>query len=170
MRNRRQKGNAIIEFTLVGIPLIFILISIFEAARGFWIYHTLAYAMKEASRFVIVKGENCVQTPNACGVTVAQIAAVIKDRGVGLIPSDLNVTLSSLSDTRSCTLQACLSDNTPWPTLAVPSLPGGARGQNLTITGRYPFRSAIAMFWPGSAPMIFGTFTFGANSREQIQF
>ena len=37
----RCGGQSLVEFTLVGIPLIFVLISVFEISRGMWMYHTL---------------------------------------------------------------------------------------------------------------------------------
>ena len=45
-RSRGRTGSTLIEFTLVGIPLIFVLISTFEMARGMWNYQTLAYAVR----------------------------------------------------------------------------------------------------------------------------
>ena len=42
MRNR-ERGTTLLEFTLVGIPLIFLLISTVEISRGMWQYHTLAH-------------------------------------------------------------------------------------------------------------------------------
>ena len=40
--------------TLVGIPIIFTLICVFEISRGMWIYHTLAYAVNDAAARRIV--------------------------------------------------------------------------------------------------------------------
>jgi hypothetical protein len=48
-RKQRQRGSAMIEFTLVGIPMIFLLISIFEISRAMWNYHTLAFAIREGT-------------------------------------------------------------------------------------------------------------------------
>ena len=48
---RSAKGSTLLEFTLVGIPVIFVLISTIEMARGMWMYHTLCHAVKEAARF-----------------------------------------------------------------------------------------------------------------------
>jgi hypothetical protein len=41
----RTRGASSLEFALVGIPILFVLISSFE------MYHTLAYAIKEGSRY-----------------------------------------------------------------------------------------------------------------------
>ena len=57
-RRANWRGNATIEFTLVGIPLVFVLISTIEMARGMWIYHTLAYAVKEGTRYAVARGQN----------------------------------------------------------------------------------------------------------------
>jgi Flp pilus assembly protein TadG len=45
-KHQGGKGSAIVEFTLVAIPLIFIQISIVEICRGMWDYHSLAQAVK----------------------------------------------------------------------------------------------------------------------------
>ena len=59
-KRRSRAGQAMVEFTFVGIPLMFTLISIFEVSRGMWIYHTLAYSVKNGVRFASVHGINCV--------------------------------------------------------------------------------------------------------------
>lgn len=165
-----SRGNTVIEFTLVGIPLIFTLISIFEIARGMWAYQTLAYAIKEGVRFAIVHGQNCETPPNACQVTVGHIATRIRDAGVGLVPTELEVTLIPVAvpaDTVSCQpLSACLGNSNYWP-----PYPGNQPRLEIEIQGAFPFRSAIAMLWPGAGRgMTFGTYTFRATSRERIQF
>ncbi len=179
-RNRRQSGSALIEFTLVGIPLMFVLISTFEMARGMWTYHTLAYAVREATRFTVVHGFNCSQLPNQCQVTVQRIAQEIQDAGVGLMPDQLEVrlllfpagqpvnqaNLGNLANGKMGTLTALLADTSLWP---VGNL--SARPNDVVIAARYPFTSALAFFWPGTgAPIVPGAIQFRAVSREKIQF
>ena len=163
---RRQKGNALIEFTLVGIPLMFTLISIFEISRGMWIYHTLAYAVTEGTRYAAVHGENCSASPNSCSKAISDVAGVIQYVGVGLLPDQLNLTFTSKAGSVPCILKDCLSNATPWP-------PANAnlRGMDVTISANYPFSSAIAMFWPGAGQgVVFPTFNLPATSTERIQF
>ncbi len=171
-RKQTARGNALLEFTLVGIPMVFVLISIFEISRGMWIYHTLAHAVRQGTRFVIVHGQNCEVAPNACQKTVAEIAAVIRNGGVGLLPSDLTVTLSNvagsttLSTVGPALLSAHLTNTAVWPTS-----PGSAPGNDIAIAAIYPFRSALALFWPGAGGgMSAGTFDLPAVSRDRIQF
>ncbi len=169
MRNKR-KGTAILEFTLVGIPMIFVLISIFELARGMWMYHTTAYAVKEATRLAIVKGQGYVYARDklgGTGVTVGRIVAEIRQAGVGLDVDDAGseVKLSGGFDCKP--IRVCLGNTAQWP-------PGGSnrRSQPLSIEVVVPFRSALAMFWPvgGGAARTFGVKYFRAYSEDRIQF
>jgi len=179
VEKRHRRGNALIEFTLVGIPMIFVLISIFEIARGMWIYHTMAYAIKEGARYAIVHGNNCVYDPNNCPLRVSDVARRIQISGVGLMPRDLQLRFVSQtraipSTTTFDTLENMLASTAWWPTFAKGTTPvdaGANPGYDLTITGQYPFRSALAMFWPGAGrPMQFGVFMLPATSTERIQF
>ncbi len=167
MGARKQcRGNALLEFTLVGIPLIFILISTFELARGMWNYHTMSFAVKEGARLAALKGKGCSQPGNNCGITVAGIAKYIAKAGVGLDASALNVTLASASGSVQCNpLSNCYTNATAWP-------PTGqnARGMTVTVTGQYAFRSAMAIFWPGAAKVSFNALNLPASSRQGIQF
>jgi hypothetical protein len=185
MGNRKtHRGSTLLEFTLIGIPLVFVLISIFEIARGMWVYTTLAHAVKEGNRYVIVHANNCGNPPNSCWQfgRIRHAATVIRDAGVGLIPTDLqNVQFISSTRTVTCpTLQACINagalGDTFFPS-AGPAGPGvtqdvgGNTGAIVEVRGLYPFRSAIALFWPGAGPgMNFGTFLLPASSRERIQY
>jgi Flp pilus assembly protein TadG len=166
----RRRGNATLEFTLVGIPVIFALISIVEMARGMWIYQTMAYAVKEGTRFTIVHGANCdpkINTSNNCQVTVGQIAQVIEKAGIGLNPAALQMEMKSLSDdTGVVTLSSLLNSSATFPTN-----PGNLQGSPITFSAQYPFQSAIAMFWPGASPgMQFGTYVLPASSEEKVQY
>ena len=163
---RSCAGSTMLEFTLVAIPMIFVLISTFEIARGMWMYVTLANAIKEGTRFTIVKGSDCGIAPNACSAKISDIAGRIHSMGVGLISTDLNLSFVSDTGTVSCSLDSCLTQDTVWP-------PAGddAKGQQIQIHGVYPFRSAIAMFWPGSGkPQSFGKINLNATSQDVIQF
>lgn len=165
---RRRRGSVTVEFTLVGIPLMFALISTVEMSRGMWIYHTETYAVSQAVRYVVVHGEECSQNGNTCTATVGDIASTIASSGVGLVPSLWNVTLVSASGNHNtiCNpLNTCFGNSTVWP----PS-PDNALGANVAISATYPFTSALSMFFPGSEPVSFGTFNLPAYSKQTIQF
>ena len=78
-RDRRsRRGNSLLEFTLVCIPLMFVLISIVEISRYMWTYHTLAFAVKRAARFAIVHGKGCADASAACPATVGNVAQLVR--------------------------------------------------------------------------------------------
>ncbi len=157
----KRRGNATLEFTLVGIPLIFVLISTFEMARGMWIYHTLAHAVKEGTRFTIVRGQNS-PTP----ATMGGICNWIVRQGPGLIAHNLQLTFTSASGA-SGPMAADACPGTVWPPPGFDNEPG----QIISINASYPFQSAIAMFWPGAAvTQAFPTIIFPAASSEVMQF
>ena len=53
---RKTRGNALLEFTLMGIPLIFVLISIVQLSIGLWRYYSLQYAVKAAGSYISMHG------------------------------------------------------------------------------------------------------------------
>lgn len=169
---RGRRGGVVLEFTLVGIPLMFVLISTFEMARGMWIYHTLAFAVREGTRYTAFHGYNCATLGTGCSKQIADAAGAIQYAGVGLLPDQLTLTFTANAGgaspvTVTCPLlKDCLTNATAWP-------PAGANspGMDVSITASYPFSSAIAMFWPGAGGgTVFPTYTFSATSREGIQF
>lgn len=177
MRRPGQSGQSLIEFTFVGIPVMFTLICIFEISRGMWIYGTLNHAVKEGVRYAIVHGQNCNPAftgnnclvnlgpaQNKCDNTNSTIAEVIQCAGIGLDPAKTTVQFTSTQGT------------TPWyPLNAVPATqwppPGGSlAGQAITIDLRTPFNTALAMFWPGSSPVSFASGILPASSSDLIQY
>ena len=173
MGNHRKglsQGTSILEFTLVGIPLIFILIGTFEMSRGMWSYHTLAFAVKSATRYASVHGQNCSKAPNACTVTISQISSRLRSSGPGL-PDDLvNVTFTDANGSNTtCLLKDCIANfnSSVWPPQSA-----NAPGQDIRISGVVPFSSTMLMFWPGAGRAIGGTRVVGlsADSREVMQY
>lgn len=172
-RNRRR-GQALVEFTLVGIPMIFILIGTFEISRGMWLYHTLAYAAKAGVRFASVHGENCgPPTLNNCFQTIAQLAQVIQDAGIGLDVAKTDVYFMTLNGdgtvraTVNCKLRAgCQSNSTFWP----PSDGSNQKGKLIRIDIKSPFMSALSLLWPGANGVKFASGSLGASSSDTIQY
>lgn len=164
---RRQRGASALEFALVGIPVIFFLISLFETARGMWTYHTLAYAVREGTRYAAMHGQGC-NPPNTCQATVRQLVTVIKSAGVGIDATTTTATFTPASGSATSGTLANLSSNA---TVFPPSA-ANASGQVVQISLVYPFRSILAMFWPGAGPTFGGAkvFNLSASSAEPIQF
>jgi hypothetical protein len=177
-RNRSRSarsGQSLVEFTFVGIPLMFVLISIFEISRGMWMYHTLAYSVKEGVRYAIVHGVNCTQGGNTCQVnmgpanTVGTVSWVIRQAGVGLDLKKTSVTFIAGGNTTTCSLDNG-GGTSPCPFTQWPPPGANQLGQTIEIDITTPFRSAIAMLWPGAKPASFAARVLGASSSDSIQF
>ncbi len=118
-RSRSKRyGAATVEMTLVGIPIIFTLISVFEMSRGMWMYQTLAYSVKAGVRYAIVHGASCDYTLNnginSCIVGVADVAATIENAGVGLDPQNTLLTFTpGITAATSCPTIPTLPSCTP---------------------------------------------------------
>ena len=179
-RKGSRCGASLLEFTLIGIPIIFILISVFEISRGMWMYQTAAHAARESARFIVVHGVNCKDPGDACGRSISEIAQQLSFHLAALDPNQVQVTFRAGCDVfgqfrTGCTavkaqnsLQAYLSDTSTdhWPGAAGP--PSFAFAE---VEIQFPFRSAIAMFWPGAGRgQQFGVVNMFAASREMFQF
>jgi len=180
---RGMRGQSLVEFTFVGIPMIFVLVSVFEISRGMWNYHTLAYAAKSGVRFAVVHGQNCdpllhpAPALNSCLSTVANIAQVIQDAGVGLDIEETTVGFNTLypdgtvkPGTITCKLRGasggCQANSAQWP----PNDGSNQKGSLIRIDVTTVFRSAIAMLWPGSRPVSFAVTNLAASSSDSMQF
>jgi hypothetical protein len=187
--HRRRRGATTIEFALVGIPIMFILISILEISRGMWMWETMAHAVRQGARFAAVHGDNCVTPPNICGRIMADIGNQIQKAGVGLDPNQFMVTIrifphsdgaNPVTSDGPQTLAAMESDAqsfSAWTFVYTP--PGAGTSSNVSaaqapnevvVTGNIPFTSALAMFWPGAKPVNFATMNLSATARERILF
>jgi len=165
-KNQQNRGFALIEFTLIAIPVIFLTISIIEASLAMWQYHTMAYAVELATRYAVIHGRGCTQNGNTCSITLGNVANVIANQSLALDPSKLNVSLTTHSGTTTCNpLNTCLSSTTQFPSAVDNGL-----NLDITIAATYPISNPMPLLWPGSGASSIGTFTLGATSRQRILF
>lgn len=171
IRNRNQeRGNSLIEFTLVGLGLVFVLICTFEMARGMWIYHTLSHVSKEATRFLIVHGVECQERASCLAeANLGTLAARVQYHGVGLLPNNLAIAVYRGqnqivgSGGNGVLLSSLVGSATIWDTTSI-------TGNPVRVVVRYPFRSALALLWPGAGVVNFSVVNLGASSWDMIQF
>jgi Flp pilus assembly protein TadG len=87
---RRERGQAVVEFALVGIVFVILALGTIDVGRAVWNYNTLAEATREGTRYAIVHGslssDPSGPTPNDPNVT-----AKVQQFGSGLYPSRLTV-------------------------------------------------------------------------------
>lgn len=164
-RKRRSRGSGVLEFALVGVPMIFTFISISEMGRAMWTYQTLAYAAKETNAYVAVHGTHCGGS-NSCLLTVGNVATAAEGYAIGLPTNTLNMTLTSSGTSYNCSpISSCTSNSNPWPPTS-----GQAVGSAIQVKLQYQFNSALSMVWPGAQPTAFGTYNLGAYSEQRVVF
>ncbi len=179
-RSRRcaQNGEAFVEFTLIGIPLIMICISCVEMARGMWLYHTLQYATKTANAYAATHGATC-GSPNSCTVHVSDVVGVFENYAIGLPMSATSITLTSSTAANSvtCAQVSTCSSGTSWNTQWPPSSNGdNAVGKPIAIQTEFKFTTALAMVWPSAGKVLFhssagnGAFYFPGYGYQLIEF
>lgn len=159
-------GNALIEFTLLGIPVIFITISIVAVSIDMWEFQSLEYATETTARYISMHGASCAQNGNTCTITVANIASYFTQQELPLDTSILSVTLTDASGTPvSCSpLNTCTSSSTQFPSAGHNSV-----GSDVKVVATYVLKDPIAIFWPPDADGSHD-FTVGATSRQRIIF
>lgn len=164
-RKDSRAGSTTIEFVLVGIPVIFIVISIFEIARGMWVYQTLSHATHTVARHIAVHGSGCA-SPNTCSLTLGNFATDFGSVANGLDPAAMVVTFYSSSTSIACNpLNSCYANSTVWPPAA-----DSTAGNDVRIQATSPFPNALAMVWPGARSVPFSAMQFAAFSRQRILF
>ena len=157
----------------MGIPLVFILISTIEMARGMWIYHTLAYSVKEGTRYAIGRGQN---SPTKATVQRCLQRHRSVRRWLAARRPQIDLYVAQRNQPHVLCRQF---PNTAWPPGDNAGVIDNQPGQSISIAGYYPFVSTIAMFWPGAgAGMQFnnltcqglGTLCLPATSKDVMQF
>lgn len=167
---QREKGASFIEFTLTGIPMVLLIISIFEICLAMWCYVALGYAVREGARYAVTKGQGCTFSTNTCAVTVSAVAQRIASAATGLDPGTLNVTLSASNGSSiACVpLNSCYSNSSTWPPTAADSESTTlSAASTLTVTGTYPF---TLIFMPLSAVLKTSSGRLQASSQQFILF
>lgn len=164
-RNRRR-GSSLLEFTLLGIPVIFLFTSVITCSIDMWQFYTLSYATEIVSRYAGMHGATCAANGNTCTITVGTLATYFEGQSIALDPSKISLKLTDGSGTTTCNpITTCTSSSAQFPAAAYNTV-----GLNVTVAATYAVINPIAMFWPGSAGVNGGNFTLGATSLQEILY
>lgn len=93
----RAAGQAVAEFAIVLVPLLFVMFAVLDLGRGIYAYNAVAEAAREVARVTIVHPYSSGGTLGASTETESVIA---EQRHVipGLVASDVTITCVDLSD------------------------------------------------------------------------
>ncbi len=164
-RNRRRSGQSVVEFTLMGIPMVFVTVSVIYMSIAMWQFYSLAYASDMTARYVSVHGATCAANGNTCTITVGNVATFFASQAMSLDSSKVIVKLKDGSGTTTCSpLNSCTSTATQFPSSSANSV-----GSDITITATYGVKSPLAMFWPPDIDWAHD-YSVGAQSRQRIMF
>ncbi len=87
----KRRGAVLVEIALCFLIFIVLSIGLFEMARGVWIWTTLSHAVRQGSRFAMVRGADATYNSPT---DVATITQVVRNQAIGLSPSDLTVNVT----------------------------------------------------------------------------
>src|ERR1700690_1807321 len=99
MRRSNRGGNALIQFSLLGIPMMFATISVVSVGIDMWQFHNLAFVSETTARYISTHGATCAQNGNTCTITVGNIATFFENEGEALSPSLVIMKLTDGSGT-----------------------------------------------------------------------
>jgi len=171
---RSTRGSAMLEFTLMGVPMIFIWISIVQMSVGMWNYDVLQNAVKATGNYISVHGADCSTNGNSCTINVGNVISTFKTYAIGLQTSSVNMTLTSASGTTvTCNpITSCNSSSTTWPPTA-----DAAAGKDFEIRADYTWRTGLSMVAPGGIGIVkfgtsagYGVFDLPGYTHQRILF
>jgi Flp pilus assembly protein TadG len=164
---RRRRGSVMVEFVMAGIVSLALMITTVQLSLAMWNYHTLAYAVHETNRYIIVHGRGCSMGVNTCTITVGNIVRKFESNSIGLNPSKVTLTLTpDNGSVQTCSpITVCGSSTVQWP-------PNTANWQNNYSTVRVAYSSSLGAvsMWYGSRFSRIGSFRFTSQSKLRILF
>ena len=169
IHGKGERGGAMVEFVLAGVASAALMISTAQIALAMWNYHTLAYAVHETNRYIASHGRDCSLGGNSCAITVGNIVSKLTANAVGLLPANINMTLTSASgNTYNCNpISNCSSDTTLWPPATnFDNMPPN----NTTVQASYSVYSAIVALWYGWRGQRISSISLTAQSQIPMLF
>lgn len=91
---RQERGQAVMEFALVGIVFFILVFGMIDVGRAVWNYNTLSEAARAGTRYAIVHGVNATD-PSGPGDD-ADIIAEVEKNAPGLNDAAVNVSVNWL--------------------------------------------------------------------------
>jgi Flp pilus assembly protein TadG len=169
IRRHKQRGSAMLEFVLSGIPLIFIWIGIIQMAIGMWQYESLQYAAKTTGNYLAHHGSYYIAAGNTA-IKIQDAANVLSATAFGVPADQITVTWTATpqvgsTTTVTCLLSECKTNTTTWPPTAA-SFPGSV----VTIRADYVYHSSLAMFIPGQGAVQFQAPNLPGYTRQVVLF
>jgi Flp pilus assembly protein TadG len=143
---RGQRGQSLVEFSLVAIVFFIIVLGMIDATRAVWNYNTLAEATREGTRYAIVHGS---KSTDPSGPGSSHYTAPSTDTKVAQTVQKFGADLSS----SKLTVQSQWIDGT------------NAAGKRVKVTSSYQFTPFFSFAGLGSL-----AFTMTSSSTMTITY
>jgi Flp pilus assembly protein TadG len=162
-----RRGSTLIEFTLTGLPIIFLGVSIAQCSIAMFEYESMSNAVTIAARYAANHGATCSANGNTCTIEIENVATLIANTAPIISPSKMTVSFTDNSGTTTCTLSTCETN-----TAQFPSSTGNANavGNGITITVSHKLTNPLPMYWPPHEDADATGYTLSASSLQVIQF
>jgi Flp pilus assembly protein TadG len=177
-RLNRERGSQTLEFTIIGIPLTFLLFSIANMCFSMLTLHTMQEAVEQGARYASTRGSTCSSTGNSCTVKIQQIADVIASAAAGINPAGIKVTFTpptggttvTCSNLSTCTT-VCSPSCDGHRTLVWPDGVNNGPPNDIQISADCTLNAPMFMFWTGaSGSTKINNTTFHAYSTQRLMF
>jgi len=111
-RPRRNRGQSLVEFSLVIIPFVFIMMGIFDLGRAIYMMNGTAQAAREIARVASVHSGCLPESPDTCDMgSSTQISDVVATQGRMLPGMAINTTTDiicvTIDDVPTASDKAC---------------------------------------------------------------
>ena len=162
--NRKSRsGNTLIEFSLLGIPIILMSVSVVLVSIAMWQFHCLAYASEATATYASTHGATCSQNGNSCSITIGNMATYFASQAIALPQSRVVVNFKDGSGTTTCSpLSSCTGNSRQFPLASYNSV-----GSDVTVTATYTVMNPIDLLWPVTSVH---DFALSATSRQRVLF
>jgi len=165
-RRARQKGQELIEFTLMVFVVLGFIYMIIDVAWMVFTRATLQYAVREASRYAVANGSDNVANPQNVNTETANIQSVVQTNSMGFVSATTPLCTNPVTTT------PCVNINWYQPTaLNTPltSASGSAYNASPNVVEvdvvSFPQKPLLGIFIENSIH----TFTFNAASADVME-
>ena len=167
IKNKGRRGSALIEFTLLGIPTLFILVSVVSISIEAWQYTNLAWAVDQTARYATVHGATCGQNGNSCSIAIGDMANYFISAASALNSGSASVSFTDGSGvaTTCNPVSSCTTSTTQFPGTSYNTI-----GSDIRVSATYSLTNPFPLYWPGSQTVLPSSFNVGATSRQRIEF
>src|SRR5690242_11950321 len=100
-RRRRERGTALLEFSLAVVTILLVLFGIIDLGRAAFAYDWVSDSARQATRWAMVRGAQCSGLSGGCPATKNDITNYVKSLATGIDPSQVTVDSQCIGATVS---------------------------------------------------------------------